>query len=117
MNNHTLITLNNNGPAVTASDVIVLDPVDDSVCNLQCAVGWYDAEYGNAAPFLCAAQTSDRTSREGIPTYPISCTSALTYVRVAVVFVVQYIQIKNEFSVIVLGTWQWYLCRRRWAYK
>ena len=62
---------------MTASDVIVLDPVDDSVCSLQCAVGWYDAEYGNAAPFLCAARTADRTSREGIATYPISCTSAL----------------------------------------
>ena len=76
MKNHTLITLDNTGSAVTASDVIVLDPVDDSVCNLQCAVGWYDAEYGNAAPFLCAAHTADRKSRKGIPTYPISCTSA-----------------------------------------
>ena len=76
MNNHTLVALEGNGSAVTASDVIVLNPVDDSACNLQCAVGWYDAEYGNAAPFLCAAQTADRTSREGIPTYPISCTSA-----------------------------------------
>ena len=57
-------------------DVIVLDPVDDSICNLQCAVGWYEAEYGNKAPFLCAPQTSNTTSREGIPTYPINCTSA-----------------------------------------
>ena len=75
MKNHTLIALDNNGFAKTASDVIVLNPVTDSVCNLQCAVGWYEAEYGNAAPFLCAAQTVDRTLREGIPTYPINCTS------------------------------------------
>ena len=79
MKNHTLIALDSNGSAVTASDVIVLNPVDDSVCNLQCAVGWYDVEYGNAAPFLCAANTEDRTSREGTATYPITCTSALTF--------------------------------------
>ena len=75
MDNHSLIALNSNGSAVTASDVIVLNPVNDSVCNLQCAVGWYDVKYGNAAPFLCAAQTADRTSREGIPTDPINCKS------------------------------------------
>ena len=75
-NDHELMTLDSSGSAVTASDVIVLNPADDSVCNLQCAVGWYDAEYGNAAPFLCAAHTADRKSRKGIPTYPISCTSA-----------------------------------------
>ena len=79
MKNHTLIALDSNGSAVTASDVIVLNPVDDSVCNLQCAVGWYDVEYGNAAPFLCAAETADRTSREGTATYPISCTSAFFF--------------------------------------
>ena len=75
MKNRTLIALGSNRSAVTASDVIVLNPVNDSVCNLQCAVGWYEADYGNAAPFLCAAQTTDRTSREGIPTYPINCKS------------------------------------------
>ena len=79
MKNHTLIALDSNGSAVTASDVIVLNPVDDSVCNLQCAVGWYDVEYGNAAPFLCAANTEDRTSMEGTATYPISCTSAFFF--------------------------------------
>ena len=61
---------------MTVSDVIVLNPVDDSVCNLQCAVGWYHEDYGNAAPFSCAANIEDRTSREGIPTYPISCSGA-----------------------------------------
>ena len=76
MKNHTLIALENNEYAVTISDAVVLNPVYDSVCNLQCAVGWYEAEYGNAAPFLCAPNTADRTSREGIPTYPITCTSA-----------------------------------------
>ena len=76
MKDHTLITLNSDGSAVTDSDVIVLNPVNDSVCNLQCAVGWYEPVYGNAAPFLCAPQTANRMSREGIPTYPINCTSA-----------------------------------------
>ena len=57
------------------SDVIVLNPVNDSVCNLQCAVGWYEKVYGNKAPFLCAPQTVDRKSREGITTYPIICAS------------------------------------------
>ena len=73
------MTLDSSGSPVTVSGVIVLDPVDDSVCNLQCAVGWYDAHFGNAAPFSCAAQTADRTSREGIPKYPISCTSTLLF--------------------------------------
>ena len=77
MKNHTLITLDSNGYAVTASNAIVLNPVTDSVCSLQCAVGWYHGDYGNAAPFLCAAQTADRTSRKGIATYPINCTGAL----------------------------------------
>ena len=70
------VTLDSNGSPVTVSGVIVLHPTDDSVCNLQCAVGWYHEDYGNAAPFSCAAQTADRTAREGIPKYPISCTSA-----------------------------------------
>ena len=59
----------------SGTNVIVLNPVDDSVCNLRCNVGWYEATYGNAAPFLCAPQTADRTSREGIPTNPIACAS------------------------------------------
>ena len=74
--NHKLIASDSEGNDVFQSRVIVISPVDDSVCNLQCAVGWYDEVYGNAAPFLCAAQTADRTSREGIPTDPITCTSA-----------------------------------------
>ena len=82
MNNHTLITLDNNGSAVTASNVIVLNPVDDSVCTLQCDVGWYETPYGDAAPFMCAAQSADRTSREGITTYPISCTSSCVVSKV-----------------------------------
>ena len=69
MDNHELLNTE------TGSNVIVLNPVDDSVCNLRCAVGWYHLVYGNAAPFSCAVQTADRTLREGIPTYPISCTS------------------------------------------
>ena len=67
------VTLDSSGSPVTVSGVIVLNPVDDSVCNLQCAVGWYHLEYGNAAPFSCAAQTSVRTSREGTTRYPIKC--------------------------------------------
>ena len=74
--NHTLIDFDSGGADVIESRVIVLNPVNDSVCNLQCAVGWYHLEYGNAAPFSCAPQTADRTSREGIPTYPITCTGA-----------------------------------------
>ena len=58
------------------SNVIVLNAVNETICNMQCAVGWYHLVYGNAAPFLCAPKTTDRTSREGIPTYPIDCTSA-----------------------------------------
>jgi len=78
---HTLIALDSSGSAVNASAVIVLNPVgEDSVCNLQCAVGWYHEEYGNAAPFLCAAQTSNRTLREGIPTYPINCKREIRWV-------------------------------------
>ena len=73
--NHALIAPDKHGNEIDHR-VIVLNPVDASVCNLQCAVGYYEAEYGNAAPFLCAPQTADRTSREGIATYPISCTSA-----------------------------------------
>ena len=57
-------------------NVIVLNPDSHSVCNLQCAVGWYHDEYGNAAPFLCAAETANRKLREGIPKYPITCTSS-----------------------------------------
>ena len=74
--NHKLIASDSEGNDVSESRVIVISPVDDSICNLQCAVGWYHLVYGNAAPFLCAAQTADRTSREGIPTDPITCTSA-----------------------------------------
>ena len=77
MDSHELIAVvDSNGSPVTESDVIVLNPVNDSVCNLQCAVGWYEEVYGNKAPFLCAPQTADRTSREGITTYPIVCTSS-----------------------------------------
>ena len=78
VDDHELMTPDSSGSPVIASDVIVLNPVDDSVCNLQCAVGWYHLVYGNAVPFSCAAQTADRRSREGIPKYPISCTSAFT---------------------------------------
>ena len=76
MKKHTLIALDSSGSPVTASDVIVLNPVNDSVCNMRCEARYYEADYGNAAPFLCAPQTADRTSREGIPTYPINCTGA-----------------------------------------
>ena len=72
-NDHELMTLDSSGSAVIASDVIVLNPVSDSVCNLQCAVGWYHLVYGNAAPFSCAAQTADRRLREGTTRYPIEC--------------------------------------------
>ena len=72
--NHKLIASDSEGNDFQ-SRVIVISPVDDSICNLQCAVGWYDEVYGNAAPFLCAPQTADRTSREGITTYPIICAS------------------------------------------
>ena len=57
-------------------DVIVLNPVNDSACNLQCAVGWYHSQHGNKAPFSCAPETKDRTSSEGIPTDPVTCSSA-----------------------------------------
>ena len=57
------------------SDVIVLNPVNDTECNLQCAVGWYHEQNGNAAPFKCAPDKTDRASRAGIATYPIECTS------------------------------------------
>jgi len=71
---HTLFAVGDESPS-TGSSVIVLNAVNDSVCNLQCAVGYYHYPLGNNAPFLCAAKTTDRTSREGIPTYPINCTS------------------------------------------
>ena len=70
---HELMTLDNSGSPVTESDVIVVNPFDDSVCHLQCAVGWYDAQFGSAAPFSCAPKTADRTLKEGTPTYPIKC--------------------------------------------
>ena len=74
VDDHELMTLDSSGSVVIASDVIVLNPADEnSVCNLQCAVGWYDPEYGNAAPFSCAAQTADRRLREGTTRYPIEC--------------------------------------------
>ena len=73
---HTLIAAASDGSAVTGSNVIVLNAADDTECSLQCAVGWYDLVYGNKAPFLCAPNSTDRRSREGMPTYPISCTSA-----------------------------------------
>ena len=57
-------------------DVIVLNPVNDSACNLQCAVGWYHPQHGNKAPFSCAPETKNRTSSEGIPTDPVTCSSA-----------------------------------------
>ena len=74
---HTLLTLGDNGSPLTGSNVIVLTAVDHSICNLQCAVGYYHELLGNKAAFLCAAQTTDRTSREGIATYPINCKSGL----------------------------------------
>ena len=79
VDDHELMTLDSSGSPVTESDVIVLNPTNDSVCNLQCAVGWYHAEFGNAAPFSCAARTANRTLRGGIPKYPISCTSASAF--------------------------------------
>ena len=57
-------------------DVIVLNPVNDSACNLQCAVGWYHSQHGNKAPFSCAPETKNRTLSEGIPTDPVTCSSA-----------------------------------------
>ena len=63
--------------------VIVLNPVNDSVCNLQCAVGWYHPQHGNEAPFSCAPETKNRTLSEGIPTDSVTCSSAC----VAMVFV------------------------------
>ena len=81
MESHTLIAPDSNGSPVIGSEVIVLNPVTDSVCSLQCAVGWYESVYGNRAPFLCAPKTTNRTSREGIPTYPINCASALFLLR------------------------------------
>ena len=71
------------GGDISDDDVIVLNPVNDSACNLQCAVGWYHSQHGNKAPFSCAAETKDRSSSEGIRTDPISCSSAC----VAMVFV------------------------------
>ena len=73
---HTLFAVDDDGSPSTGSSVIVLNAVNDSVCNLQCAVGYYHHPLGNNAAFLCAAKTTDRTSREGIPTYPINCTRA-----------------------------------------
>ena len=67
---------NNDGSSMPDSDVIVLNPVHDSACNLQCAVGWYHAQHGNKAPFSCAPETKDRTLSEGIPTYPVICSGA-----------------------------------------
>ena len=73
--NYPLIKPGSDGSPVSGSNVIVLNPIDDSICTLQCAVGCYHKVYGNKAPFLCAPQTADRTSREGITTYPIICAS------------------------------------------
>ena len=78
---HTLFAPDSNGAPVNESAVIVINPVTDSVCNLQCAAGWYHLVYGNKAPFLCAPKTTDRTSREGLPTYPINCISAFLVSR------------------------------------
>ena len=64
-------------------DAIVLNPVNDSACNLQCAVGWYHPQHGNKAPFSCAPETKNRTLSEGISTDPVTCSSAC----VAMVFV------------------------------
>ena len=71
---HTLFAVGDDGSPITGSSVIVLNAVNDSVCNLQCAVGYYHWPFGNNAAFLCAAKTTDRTSREAIATYPINCT-------------------------------------------
>ena len=57
-------------------DVIVLTPDNDSTCNLQCAVGWYHSQHGNKAPFSCAPETKNRMLSEGIPTDPVTCSSA-----------------------------------------
>ena len=71
-----IVLEDDDGFSVTDGDVIVLNPVSDSACNLQCAVGWYHPQHGNKAPFSCAPETKDRTSSDGIPLYPVSCSSA-----------------------------------------
>ena len=60
----------------TGSNVIVIDAAVNKLCNLQCAVGWYHEQHGDKAAFSCAPNTADRASREGIPTYPITCARA-----------------------------------------
>ena len=67
---------NGDGSSMPDNDVIVINPVDDSACNLQCAVGWYHAQHGNKAPFSCAPETKNRTSSVGISTYPVSFSRA-----------------------------------------
>lgn len=64
------------GSSIRDGDVILLNPVNDTACNLQCAVGWYHPLHGNKATFSCAPETQDRTSSEGIPTYPVICSSS-----------------------------------------
>ena len=73
---HTLFAVGDDGSPITGSSVIVLNAVNDSVCNLQCAVGYYHYPLGNKAPFSCAPNP-DRTSRKGNATYPIICLSSL----------------------------------------
>ena len=58
------------------NEVIVLNAVDITSCNLKCAEGWYHQTYGNEAPFTCSPATDDRTQRAGIPTNPITCAGA-----------------------------------------
>ena len=83
-------------------DVIVLNPVNDSACNLQCAVGWYHPQHGNKAPFLCAPETKNRALSEGISTDPVTCSSAC----VAMVFV------SMMASTCTLGGVMYTVCRK-----
>ena len=45
---HTLFAVGDESPS-TGSSVIVLNAVNDSVCNLQCAVGYYHYPLGSNA--------------------------------------------------------------------
>lgn len=69
----------------SSSDIIVLNPVTDSICNLKCAVGWYHPQYGNKAPFSCAPETKDRRSSEGVSTYPITCAGSRLCSRILLI--------------------------------